>query len=81
MTRNGDGRYKNSQYRVLGGNILGAKTRNGDGGIKIARESKILKVGDMAPDFRLPDASTGEEVGLGDLMGRPLLVYFGRGTW
>jgi peroxiredoxin len=47
----------------------------------MARESKVLKVGDRAPEFRLPDALTGKEVALGDLLGRPLLIYFGRGTW
>jgi thioredoxin-dependent peroxiredoxin len=47
----------------------------------MARESKALKVGDQAPDFALPDAITGETVRLPDLLGKPLLVYFGRGTW
>jgi peroxiredoxin len=47
----------------------------------MAKESKIVKVGDQAPDFALPDAATGETVRLADLLGRPLLVYFGRGTW
>ncbi len=49
--------------------------------IHMARASKLLKIGDRAPDFRLPDARTGEEVGLSDLLGQPLLIYFGRGTW
>lgn len=49
--------------------------------MNMARESKLLKVGDRAPDFRLPDALTGEDVSLGDLLGQPLLIYFGRGTW
>ncbi|MCX6101069.1 MAG: peroxiredoxin family protein [Candidatus Bipolaricaulota bacterium] len=47
----------------------------------MARENKVLKVGDRAPDFALPDALTGETVRLADLLGKPLLVYFGRGTW
>ncbi len=47
----------------------------------MARENEVLKVGDNAPDFALPDALTGETVRLADLLGRPLLVYFGRGTW
>lgn len=47
----------------------------------MARESKVLKKGDAAPHFRLPDAATGEEVSLSELLGRPLLIYFGRGTW
>jgi peroxiredoxin Q/BCP len=47
----------------------------------MARESKVLKVGDKAPDFALPNALTGETVTLAGLLGRPLLLYFGRGTW
>ncbi len=47
----------------------------------MARESKVLKVGDRAPEFKLPDAATGEEVSLSSLLGRPLMLYFGRGTW
>jgi len=47
----------------------------------MARESKVLKVGDVAPDFRLPDAKNGKEVGLRELLGKPMLLYFGRGTW
>ncbi|MEW5826311.1 MAG: peroxiredoxin family protein [Candidatus Bipolaricaulota bacterium] len=47
----------------------------------MARESKILKLGDRAPDFALPDPLTGEVIGLADLLGKPILLYFGRGTW
>lgn len=47
----------------------------------MAKDSKLVKVGDKAPDFRLPDAVTGEVVGLTDLLDRPLWIYFGRGTW
>ena len=47
----------------------------------MARENKVLKVGEKAPDFALPDAVTGETVKLSALLGRPLLLYFGRGTW
>ncbi|MCX6093477.1 MAG: peroxiredoxin family protein [Candidatus Bipolaricaulota bacterium] len=47
----------------------------------MARENKLLKVGDRAPEFALPDPLTGEVVKLADLLGRPLLLYFGRGTW
>jgi len=47
----------------------------------MARESKVLSIGDVAPDFALPDALTGETVRLADLLGNPLLLYFGRGTW
>lgn len=47
----------------------------------MSRESTVLKVGDKAPEFLLPDALSGEEVSLSSLLGRPLMVYFGRGTW
>ena len=47
----------------------------------MSRENKILSVGDKAPDFQLPDAETSEMVRLADLLGQPLLIYFGRGTW
>jgi peroxiredoxin len=47
----------------------------------MAKKSKVLKTGDAAPDFALEDAATGETVRLGDLLGRPLWLYFGRGTW
>jgi len=47
----------------------------------MARENKVLSIGDAAPDFALPDALTGEIVRLADLLGKPLLLYFGRGTW
>ncbi len=39
------------------------------------------EVGDMAPGFSLADARTGDMVNLEDLLGRPLLINFGRGTW
>lgn len=44
-------------------------------------KNKTLGVGDKAPDFSLTDAATGEKVSLGDLLGRPLFLSFGRGTW
>lgn len=47
----------------------------------MARESKVLKVGDKAPEFALPNPLTGEVVRLADRLGEPLLLYFGRGTW
>lgn len=47
----------------------------------MAKENKVLEVGDKAPDFSLTDASTGKLVSLDDLMGQPLLIVFGRGTW
>lgn len=45
------------------------------------RENKVLSVGDSAPDFTLTDAATGEKVSLADLLGQPLMINFGRGTW
>jgi len=47
----------------------------------MSRESKLLKVGDKAPEFELPDAGTGETVTLASLLDRPVMIYFGRGTW
>jgi peroxiredoxin len=44
-------------------------------------ENKVLRVGDKGPDFTLTDASTGEKVSLDDLVGQPLMISFGRGTW
>ncbi len=45
------------------------------------KASRILKVGDKAPDFTLKDAATGNEVSLRELLDRTLLIIFGRGTW
>ena len=47
----------------------------------MVRENKVLKVGDKAPSFALPNPLTGEVVRLADLLRKPLLLYFGRGTW
>ena len=47
----------------------------------MARENEILKVGDKAPEFALPDVLTGETVRSADLLGSPVLLYFARGTW
>ena len=49
--------------------------------MKVPKENKVVSVGDKAPDFTLRDASTGEMVSLDDLMGQPLMIIFGRGTW
>mgnify|MGYP005853279493 CR=1 FL=1 len=49
--------------------------------IIMPRENKVLNVGDKAPEFELPDAASGEAVNLAGLLGQPLLLYFGRGTW
>lgn len=45
------------------------------------RESKVLSLGDKAPYFQLPEVKTGELVELDELLGQPLMIYFGRGTW
>ena len=45
------------------------------------RGKRPLGPGDKAPDFTLPEAASGEAVGLSDLAGKPLMLYFGRGTW
>ena len=47
----------------------------------MAHDNEVLKVGDKAPDFALPDVLTGDTVKLTDLLGGPLLLYFARGTW
>lgn len=47
----------------------------------MARANKLLELGDKAPEFTLPDAMTGTAVQLSDLLGKPLLLYFARGTW
>jgi peroxiredoxin len=47
----------------------------------MAYENKVLKVGDKAPEFMLPNALTGKKVALTDLLAKPLLLYFARGTW
>jgi len=47
----------------------------------MSRENKVLSAGDKAPGFELPDVATGELVKLADLLGQPLMIYFGRGTW
>ena len=49
--------------------------------MKVPRKNRVLRVGDKAPDFTLPDASTGKMVSLDDLLGKPIMVFFGRGTW
>lgn len=47
----------------------------------MGRENEVLKIGDRAPDFDLPDVLTGETIALTALLGNPLLLYFARGTW
>lgn len=38
--------------------------------------STMLGIGTQAPDFSLPDPASGEDVGLADYAGKPLLVVF-----
>lgn len=40
-----------------------------------------VAVGDIAPDFALANAATGETVRLSDLRGQDVLLLFFRGTW
>jgi peroxiredoxin len=44
-------------------------------------ENPVLKVGDPAPAFEMPDVLTGNTVRSADLLGSPVLLYFARGTW
>jgi peroxiredoxin len=45
-------------------------------------EDRVLKAGDRAPDFTLPDALTGKSVSTADLLALgPLVVKFFRGRW
>jgi peroxiredoxin len=44
-------------------------------------QNKSLEIGDRAPDFSLTDAASGATVSLDELLGRSLLIMFGRGTW
>lgn len=45
------------------------------------KKNKVFKVGDKAPEFSLPNAATGEMLQLSELLGQPLMIIFGRGTW
>ncbi len=47
----------------------------------MARDNQVLRIGDRAPDFTMPDVLTGATVKLSDYLGGPLLLYFARGTW
>ncbi len=47
----------------------------------MSRGNKVLGLGDKAPQFALTDAASGKVVRLSDLLGQPLMIYFGRGTW
>jgi peroxiredoxin Q/BCP len=40
-----------------------------------ARSEDMLKVGDKAPDFRLP-SDAGTEISLKDFRGKPLVLFF-----
>ena len=45
-------------------------------------EDRLLKVGDLAPSFHLPDAATGKLIASADLLALgPLVLNFFRGRW
>ncbi len=45
-------------------------------------EDRLLKVGDTAPSFSLPDAATGKLIAAADLLALgPLVLNFFRGRW
>ncbi len=45
-------------------------------------EDRLLKVGDLAPSFSLPDAATGKLIASADLLALgPLVLNFFRGRW
>ena len=49
--------------------------------VKSGVAEKALKVGDKAPDFRLPNVN-GESVSLSDVLAKgPAVVAFYRGSW
>lgn len=54
-----------------------AKTIKKDKAIKepVRSRTKMPKVGEQAPDFRLP-AADGSEVSLSGLRGKPVVLYF-----
>lgn len=45
------------------------------------RKNKVLQIGEKAPDFDLPDAVGGGRVTQDDMLGRPFVLVFLRGTW
>lgn len=47
----------------------------------ILGRSPLLRIGDAAPPFALPDAVSGETVELRRYQGKDILVVFFRGTW
>jgi peroxiredoxin len=49
--------------------------------MSLPKESKVLSVGDKGPDFTLTDASNGQTLSLSEILGQPLMIVFGRGTW
>jgi peroxiredoxin Q/BCP len=42
---------------------------------KVRSKTKMLKVGDKAPDFKL-QAADGQEIALASLRGKPVVLYF-----
>jgi peroxiredoxin Q/BCP len=42
---------------------------------KFGSKTKMLKVGDKAPDFKV-QAADGQEIALASLRGKPVILYF-----
>ena len=61
--------------------ILDVLLRTTEDQVKSGVAEKALKVGDTAPDFRLPNVN-GEFVSLSDALAKgPAVVAFYRGSW
>ena len=61
--------------------VLVVLLRTTEDQVKSGVAEKALKVGDKAPDFRLPNVN-GESVSLSDALAKgPAVVAFYRGSW
>ena len=61
--------------------ILDVLLRTTEDQVKSGMAEKALRVGDKAPDFRLPNVN-GESVSLSDVLAKgPAVVAFYRGSW
>ena len=61
--------------------VLDVLLRTTEDQVKSGVAEKALKVGDKAPDFRLPNVN-GESVSLADVLAKgPAVVAFYRGSW
>lgn len=81
-TNDGGTRFGNSTVAPVRPHVFSCRKCHDEAEVtSMPRGNKVLRVGDQAPDFTLTDASTGEMVSLGDFLGRPLMIIFGRGTW